>query len=358
MDSVTSQTIEFPNWLKTNTFHAEIEVFDKVSRFVNYSNFIFGGYGASSLILGYTGALTTISYLPMALAIRKVVAAIFGYIVYPSALKGLFCLYGDLGKAEQDQIQYLEGEGFIAIQKKMNISGFSYDAILVTHPTIMENGQWTLHALGNSMHKETSVKKIALSNFSCRSNTLILNGPSVALSSGFPTRYQMAAAFEAALQFLECEVKATHIIMKGFSLGVGMLSEAVLMHNIEKFKLRKFLFVSECGFSSLSKIAATWASRAVEPLFIAAGMELDCVEAAKKLSGLEIYQIIIQHTSEDLLGADGTIADNVSLAAVVKPLKLPHKVYLESEWIEHNLPLPLAIQEALNTEIKRFFNDI
>jgi len=180
-----------------------------------------------ALITGPTGLVACASYLAVALVVRKIVTTIIGYRVYPAASM----TSETVKETEKSQISQLEAEGFILRKILLYKSSIRFDSVRITHPNTIDNGDWTINALGNGMCVEDSIARLAKENFANTCNTLLVNGPSVCQSGGWPTRYQMGAAFEAGICFLEQEVKATHIIMRGFSLGAGMMGEAILNHD-------------------------------------------------------------------------------------------------------------------------------
>lgn len=340
-----------PNWLSVSKFEAETTILGKLSRVTN--NFVFGAglFGLYTFATGGTGVVAYASYLSIGLAARKIASASIGYLVYPAANP-----FGDrerIKKQGENQIFNLKAKGCITRKISLYKSGIRYDAVLVTHQKTIRNGNWTINALGNCMTMESSVYQLAKENFKNRCNTLLINGPSVSQSGGWPTRYQMGAGFEAGLRFLEQEVQATHILMRGFSLGGGMLGEAILNH---KFKRdTRYLLISDRSFNRLSTIAGALAGAFVKPILRLIGMELDGVGAARKLSQLGISQIVIQHTSKDGAGSDGIIPDNSSLAYELhKDKNLKNKFFLESELITHNGELPEEIKKGLIHQIQKF----
>lgn len=342
-----------PSWLSLSKFEADTTVSDKASRVANNLTFGTSLYGMYSMLSGGTGLLAYASYISMGLAARKIASTLFGYLVYPAANTS-----GDEYVAEQGrkEIQNLQSKGFIAKKLSLYKSGTRYDAILITHQDTIKNGNWTINALGNGMAMEFSVSQLAKKNFANKCNTLLINGPSVSQSGGWPTRYQMGAGFEAGLQFLEREVQATHILMHGLSLGGGMLGEAILNHDFnENTKGIRYLSITDRSFSRLSTVAGALVGKIVPPIFQMTGTELDGVGAAKKLSQLGIRQIVIQHTSEGDKGNDYVIPDNASLAYELhKDPTNANKIFLESESIIHNGPLPGDIEDRLNQQIQEF----
>lgn len=359
----SSSTIK-PKWLCLSKFEAETTAADKVNRVAN--NLVFGAavYGIYSLATMSTGLLAYASYISMGFAVRKIISAIIGHLVYPAARTSFPYCGGDYITAYGNRaIRVLKNENFIVKKISLYKSGTKYDAFLVGHQDTIKNGNWTINALGNGMVAEFSISKLAKNNFANKCNTLLVNGPSVSESSGWPTRYQMGAGFEAGIRFLEQKVKATHIIMHGLSLGGGMMGEAILNHDFTGGMRKgiRYLSITDRSFSRLSTIAAALVDqiakvgRVVKKIFYITGTELDGIAAARKLSQLGIKQIIIQHTSEDGAGSDKVILDRTSLAYELhKDPTLKDKIFLESELIRHNDSLPEDIEKGLRYQIHEF----
>lgn len=351
-----------PRWLNIKNFEGNTSLTEKVERVGNLA------VGSTCLLSLFNSvsprgtALAYASYLAWGLAGRKIASTILGYLVYPAAFTSFpYCGKEILQKRGKRQIDELQKDGFTVRKITIQKSGTKYDALLITHFDTMKNGTWSLHAKGNAMAMEDVISATARENFANKCNTLLINGPSVSESGGWPTRYQMGAGFEAGLQLLEKEVKATHIIMRGLSLGGGMLAEAVLQHDFTEGLKNdiRYLSISDRTFSKLSSAASEIVGKIVKPIFVCTGTELDGIEAAKKLSALNIRQIIVQHVSNDGTGSDSVIPDNVSLANELHQNynELTDKVFLESRFIEHNESLPDEIKQQLNDQIHLFTQD-
>lgn len=348
-------------WLSLTQFKAQSTLLDSISRLVN--SFICGAsvYGLYACVTRRTGLLACVSYLAMALAARKVATAVIGYAVYPAALISFSrSSRADLELTKQRSIKVLEADNFTVKNISLYKSGIRYDALHISHRDTSHNGKWTIHALGNAMFMENHIEELAQENFANKTNTLLVSGPSAGNSGGWPTRYQMGAGFETGLKFLEKEVKATHIIMHGFSLGAGMLGEAILKHDFtEGLKQNiRYLSISDRSFSRLSTIAKAFVGKIIKPLFYVTGTELDGVKAAQKLSRLGIRQIVIQHTSKDATRSDGVIPDQASLAyELQKDPTLTNKIFLESTSIDHCNSLPKSIKKSLEQHIQDFIEN-
>lgn len=349
--TTVDKTALFP-WQSLKSFTASTTLSEKVWRVVNNLIFVAAGpslYAISSrAIRRALPALSYASHLVLALAVRKIVSTIIGYVVYPATL---WLSKDELANDETQATQALTSQGFITQKITLYKSGVVYDATIIGHKDTLANGKWVMYALGNFMAMEQVMIDASAKSQLSGANTLLVNGPAVGRSKGFPTRYQKSAGFEAGLQFLEKEVKATHIAFKGISLGGGMMLEAVLAHEFDP-NIR-YLGISDRTFSSLSDIAAAILGCLITPVFYLSGTQLDSVSGAEKLKQLNIEHIIIQHTSEQHQENDGVIPDRASLASKLEPAST--RTFLLSPDILHTRSIPTAIDTQLNEKNKAFF---
>lgn len=339
-------------WQSLKDFTASTTLSEKVWRVVNNLLFAAAGLGLCAIVSRKIRlappALSYASYAIIALVIRKIVSTVIGYVVYPATTMSRT----ELTQAEIHAFEHLNQEGFITQKISLRKSGVTYDAIIIGHKDTIANGKWSIHALGDYMAIEQVADSVPADNKAVGANTLLINGPGVGRSKGYPTRYQMGAGFEAGLQFLEKEVKATHIAMKGLSLGGGMMAEAALAHQFDTSKV-KYLSISDRTFSRLSDIAAAFVGFVATAAFFLTGAELDGISGAEKLKKLKIEHIIIQHGSKDNKGTDGVIPDCVALAPALE--KASTRTFLLSSDVPHNEGLPLAIQKPLLEKLQKFF---
>lgn len=355
MSSVPNSMRPFQkDWKTLETYNAKTTSEEKICRLAN--NLVFGAaiYGAYSYM---TQPLGLVSYAAMALASRKLASTLIGYFAYPAAFTCLPFVRGKFQIYSLRQAFLLEEQDFIVRKISIYKSGVKYNAAIIGHSKTIDNGKWTIQALGNCMAIEPFLQSLALENYKNESNTLLINGPSVSESGGWPTRYQMGAGFEAGLQLLENEIKATHIVMKGLSLGGGMMAEAILNHDFKAGLERniQYMSVSVCTFSRLSTIVMHIASKILGPILYVLDTELDGIGAARKLSDLKITHIIIQHSSKGSSGTDGVIPDNISLAHELHQEEdLQNKIFLESKDVDHVI-LSDDIENRLSQEINLFF---
>jgi len=347
------------DWKSLTTFRADTTLREKMGR-VAYA--VLFGTALCCACAHFVWPAVAIASVGAILVVRKIVSVVIGYIVCPAALTSFSRERKRSLREEGDrQIEVLRENGYLAKRISLYKSGTRYSAVMIGHSTTVDNGRWTVNGLGNMMTMETDIYRIAKDNFENKSNTLLIDGPSVCGSGGWPTRYQMGAGFEAGLQFLERKVKATHVVMRGLSLGGGMIAEAICNHDFTKGRAggTRYLSISDRTFSRLSSVAADFVGRIVKPIIRVVGADLDGIRAAKKLSDLNIRHIVIQHTAfdKDISDeSDGVISDRVGLAHGLREENvLGDKVFLETDTICHNYPLPNGVEERVSGEITQFF---
>ncbi|MEX1012122.1 MAG: hypothetical protein WD595_06580 [Waddliaceae bacterium] len=331
-------------------FYAKTPINDQFFRLANYGIWGAAFYGAYGCVTGPIGIASCVALAPAA---RKVISTALGYFSYPASWTSF---PGSSGKHLKNigefYLSSLRDEGYTIKKVSLLKSGTRYDAVLIGHKTTIQNGKWTIHALGGRDAIETSFIPISKRDYQNGCNTMLINGPSVCGSGGCPTRYQMGAGFEAGLQFLETCFKATHIAMHGFSLGGGMMSEAILQHQFAEDI--QYLFIADRTFKTLSDFASVTIGKFAKPIFLAAGMELDCIAASKKLEGLKITQIVLQHKSEDAKGTDGMIPDIASFAKSIDRNE-SKTIFFESEEVSFDKEIPIIKKREFEEEVRRFF---
>lgn len=345
-----------PAWKSLKTFTASTTFSEKAWRVANGLIFAGAGLRVAALldrrIRPASPIFSYASYAAILLVVRKIGSIVIGCIAYPAAACSAWSReYREaLVRLEADALSGLKMNGYGTQKISLYKAGVCYDATLVYKQDTAANGKWCIHALGNMMAMEEYVREYAEEDSALGANTLLINGPAVGRSGGWPTRYQMGAGFEAGLQFLEKEVNATHIVMKGLSLGGGMFAEAMRAH--EFYRSKRYLAIFDRTFSRLSDVAAAMVARIVRPVFFLAGIQLDTVSGVRKLRDLRIPHIIIQN-SDASVGGDGVIPNHAGLAgAVTEHVDL---VKLMATQIRHNSDLPSAVQALLDNNVRQFF---
>ena len=140
---------EEQSWKSLTTYHAKTTPQENICRGGNIAMLGTALYGAYSYL---TGPMGIASYAGIALAVRKIASTAIGYCVYPAALTSLPCgNKGYIQEAGQQQIQALKDQDFFCKKISVYKSGTKYDAVLVGRASTINNGKWTIHALGNMM---------------------------------------------------------------------------------------------------------------------------------------------------------------------------------------------------------------
>lgn len=291
-----------------------------------------------------------VGYIGMACTARKILSIIIGKIAYPatsiSSILGIPAV-GTKSAPLQRELNFARNardtttlvedgrKAYLQVQRlELSKSGTSYRAYAVTNPNAPE-GRWRLVAMGNMMtigNKGISYVGGCVSN---KTNLLLVDGPCVGDSRGSPTRYQMGAAFEAGLQWIEQKIGEMNlqedeksIEIRGISLGGGMASEAISNHDFQpgldqgiQYSVKtygSFSTLSEAAvqivslgdgvgsFSDtyeepgiLKKTLSVFVRVIVKSLFFISGQELDSVSATKKLIKLGIPHTIYENPCGD-----------------------------------------------------------
>ncbi|MFZ4772830.1 MAG: hypothetical protein ACOYK9_02425 [Chlamydiia bacterium] len=341
-----------PDWFTSPAYTAQTTYTHQVNRLANYLSVVTSFLGVCALLTGRAGLLVPCASI--AIVARKMTQVALGYLCYPAALQSLSSQYREeLELTRETTIGLLEAQGFIINKITFKTTAANYSGLLISSTETINNGRWVIHAFGNCGAWEDFAFSYGARNSAIGCNTLVINGPSVGLSGGWPSRHQLGAGFEAGLQFLEEKVQASHIIMEGLSLGGGMMGEAITQHNFDKGleKGTQYLSITDRSFNYLSSAAACLSFSLAKYVFVLAGMELDGVKAAKKLSRLQIKQIVINNKHSDTVIRDGAILANT--LQEIRPT-LDHMIFLKSKKIEHNLMLPIKIQTQLDQHIQEF----
>lgn len=317
-------------------------------------------------------AAQVIVLVPLLMVVRKILSVVISHRVYPAAITSYNVKFDD---ERQMAAESLETAGFEFHRFALHKSGVDYDAFLVTHEDSRDNGQWVQVAGGNCWVGEDALRGNLPYKFNNLGfNILYINGPGVARSSGFPTRYSMGAGQEAGMQFLEQIIKAKKILMYGASLGGGAQAEAIINHDFSYAKEHhiEYLVWSDRTFDLLSNAASAMVSNILKPLFFFADVELDGIASARKLKAMHITQIVTQNNmsrDENNSGSlpyegeivenddDGVIPNEASLYVGLRKNGITDAERIKfygSECVDHNGDLPSHIEELVNADIKNF----
>lgn len=346
-----------PKWLNEGNIKIQLPACDKISSIARYALCTMSIL-ALTLSMDAMTSVQLISCMALLLLARKMTAI---YLVYKSYHVGKSLSPFNpnvIMEHKAHQIDLMTRKGYRIYERYLDYSGVNYSIVIIMHSDNLHNKKWCLHSLGAGWEWENLIEYYGEKNHSYGCNSLLVNGPGVSLSGGWPTREHILGSVKAGLYFLENIAEASHIVLHGSCLGAAIASEAMFTHDFRTLKNRniKYLVVSHVAFSHVTKFIASIAPKFYQPLIYFSGVEFDGVAAAQMLSQKGIRQIVIQHTSKDGRGTDGLVKDEVSLAVHLRRGNMPHKTYLESEELVHNRSIPDELEENLLREIRCFLN--
>lgn len=358
-----------PRILPSYCYTAKSTIGQKIGRF---ANLLFFSYACLGSFLNPKRNLYGVALQKIALiyTIHKVLQVTVGYLLYDSTR---YCEI-ELEEKALAAHQALEGKGFEVERVNLFRCGTHYSATKITAPGA-DKHKWFLNARGINDTMEQSLEAIAERNKEEGYNTLIINGPSVGRSTGWPTPYQLGAAIEAGMQFLE-ENGAKLIVVDGHSWGAGMTLEGALLHdfNLAIENKIKYLFISDRTFDTFQNVANAVVERfvckavancsnerlkniakAVIPwianmLLMTLRFDLNCLEGAKKLNSLGIRHLIIEVDGDK----DHRIPRFVSLAKGLESIKEnSNRRILKSDEMTHSGPYPATVAIGRKEEIRK-----
>jgi hypothetical protein len=241
--------------------------------------------------------------------------------------------------------------------------GIRYDSILSGKIEHIIAGKFVFRLGGNNETYERSFLEETLLNDSGDFATFQSNGPGVGRSQGRPSYASMIECARLGLRFLESlsEHYREHrkgekgkIVLKGFSLGNGVLSEVLRWYNLNTsdndylvYSINTFSrlsdvpsgFVGQCVENYLLRRAAEKICFVVDRLFRWAKFDFDAVWAARRLSRLGICQTIMQASipdGEKLIAVDdGVISADASLLShVIRIKNMQKKIFVPNEFYD------------------------
>lgn len=243
--------------------------------------------------------------------------------------------------------------------------GIKYDAILSGKINDIINGNFVFRLGGNNETYEMSHYDETRLNHLAGFATLQVNGPGVGRSQGQPSYANMVNVAKMGVKFLE---ELTHhyrhqrtslkgrIVLKGFSLGNGVLSETLrwykpntdeadyLVYSVNTFSrlsdVPSGLFSQHIGVFWIRRISETICSLG-NRLFRWVKFDFDAVRAARLLTRLNIPQAIMQASVFDgnnpIAVDDGVVTANASLLNQVTKSGKMHKKLIASNLYGENM---------------------
>lgn len=301
----------------------------------------------------FFSCLYAVADLPKAI-IRKIILL----PLYPaqSTLVSFFCTRfqrTEIADMRLHKAQTLKNGGFCFRHIVLRVNDIAYSALLVGHTTTITNGRWALQAIGNGMTAESSIDGFADFYGRLRSNVLIVNAPQVGASLGSAIPEEMGAAQHAGICFLEQAIKAKKIAIVGMSFGGAAIASAIMKHNFKND--RQYFVLRQVSFSSVSAVCSAvvesitksaWVASFIAALVKWSGLEIDCIEASRKLAQRNIPEGIVQakkqQTSESSIRKedflhDGLIPQEASLGyKLVEQGMCQNTAFLGDDALHHN----------------------
>ncbi len=197
----------------------------------------------------------------------------------------------------------LLAKGYIVKHIKLSHKNVNYSGLLIAHSQTFQNGKWVLQATGitNPIEKHLCEIDYVEKYHSIGYNLVMMNGPGVGRSEGTADGKTVGDPQEAGLEFLESAVKAKHIVFAGFSRGGPEMAQATLAHQFNP-KVHHYLGIKQMSYDKLSNVIQHFTTtpglsaltRMAGSLVSKSDCDGDCLRAAKKLSELNIQEVIIQ----------------------------------------------------------------
>ena len=265
--------------------------------------------------------------------------------LYPAQSSVAKQLIGKFHPAHLDKIREMdrkeiESQGtHYTREVKIEKNGVSYCGLMMGRKEFLTNGKWILQAMGRNCPIERAARKCRSIYSEAGFNVLMINGPSIGRSQGAATPHSLGEAQEAGICFLETAVKAKQIALAGHSIGGGVIGQAALQHAFRKDV--DYLVIRQSTFDRIGNAVKSYVpffKEAAKASIHSNSLEMDNVEASKRLEKLGIKEVIIQTSNRDVkrggvpqiedFESDGVIVADASLGyALVKEGVLGHKIF-------------------------------
>lgn len=218
-----------------------------------------------------------------------------------------------LDQARVKDAQDLMAKGFIVRHVTFERNGVKISGVLIGHRDHINNGKWALQATGNIQPVELGITMIGEIYHSQKYNVLMLNNPGIGRSEGTATPETIGATQEMGIQFLETVLKAKKVILAGYSMGGGAMSQAILKHAFRQDI--SYAALRQMSFDRVSNVCHKVLGLSWAPALVHwAGCEIDSLQASRRLQELKIPEVVIQSCdTRDVAMHDGAIPPDASL---------------------------------------------
>ena len=203
-------------------------------------------------------------------------------------------------------IEGLKRENWQTLHFSLKVDDITLDGVLV-RKDLEQRKRWLAFYCGNGhCYEEATHLRDMLNAFD--SNGLFFNYPGVNASSGPVNKKTLKKASEAIINFLEDPngIGAKEIILYGFSIGGGMVSEGLRGHRLKEGI--HYLAIKDRTFSSTSKMASSIGFGRLGVFVIKLlGLEFDCLRASREEKVPEMIIQRIKQKNKDSIEEDEAI---------------------------------------------------
>jgi len=222
-----------------------------------------------------------------------------------------------LNRIRAESAHFAGQNGSFVREVTLERNGVRYDGLMIGNQNSLRNGNWILQATGNACPIEAMFDSCGSIYAEAGFNVLLINGPSVGRSEGHATPRSIGEAQEIGIRFLETAVKAKRIAIAGHSLGGAAIGQAILQHEFKKDV--DYLVIRQFAFDRTSNIVKKIVREAVPMLRQVAkhlihltDLEMDNVQASRKLQEIGIKEVIIQASTQS--AKDGVVPGKETFA--------------------------------------------
>lgn len=303
----------------------------------NYSISAFLSLGDSLFLYGLVRSSSpaiTLGSLPFALTIKKICQVLTVSSICPATICGVSRRFPRLVDDsfrrrylfQRQQARALitgsyDDESLYSVTNiKISRKGVEYDAYFVVWQNNYKH--WVLHALDGNQFPGAPLNDYTLDYYTMMGfkrlfNHVIIAGPSVGHSSGWPNAENIGAGYSAAMELLE-NIGATHILMEARGLfGGATLAKAVESHDFKVHDIRYLTISIGCASSVGEAAKHGKLGRVAESIIKWTGMDIGSDKMNEKLFENDIKHLVIGH-DDPLSPVDGFVHDKASLWSNLK----------------------------------------
>lgn len=244
--------------------------------------------------------------------------------------------------------------GFYVTNLALQKNGVSYDAYFINKG----HKAWAIHALRGDEYPGHLLHDIPIDYIQFiddRLNHVIVSGPSVGGSAGWPNSENIGDGFSAALQLLE-QIDTTHIIMVGRGLYGGFsLAKAVERHQFQTNNIKYSAITLSAANSLGEAMEFSSPGRFGKGVVGLIGMNFTMKKMVDKLEDLGIKHLVIGHENPNS-PFDEVVSDRASLLAALKEKHFMHIKLLSTSTKLYQNSLYEIRTDGFEDAVKNFLN--